>query len=145
MPSFGSGFMDQNCDSNIQFELLLCWVSMGNVYAETKVVSQVHIPEGYDSQYTVVHKKSPCDKFFADKDAFDQIVDKGERYYPVQREDETVDGDDIVILKPYRILPRYVVQYSVKEAIKVREAIYFVNTKEIIYRQLPHNVHNREG
>jgi hypothetical protein len=113
-PNYGASYVQQvNKDSN-ENELLLCWASLGDPFAQTKLDMGRSLEQGYDSHYILVKNKPASKDFFQEEEVFEYMKTSGDLYYPVQDAQEGIDGDEIALFRSDQVLPRYVVRYSTK-------------------------------
>ncbi|KAL0482080.1 MAPKKK protein [Acrasis kona] len=113
-PSYGSYYTSQKAKEEGEFELLLCWATIGRPYAVTKVELGRPQEEGYDSHYVVVRHRQPVRDVFVHEADFKKLENNGEAHYPIRNfEEEKVQGDEIAIFDSDQALPRFIVSYKV--------------------------------
>eukprot|EP00026_Physarum_polycephalum_P004350 Phypoly_transcript_04368.p1 GENE.Phypoly_transcript_04368~~Phypoly_transcript_04368.p1 ORF type:complete len:628 (+),score=75.61 Phypoly_transcript_04368:157-2040(+) len=115
-PSYGELYANSLGPAKGKASLLLCWVLLGRPWPVTKVKMSTSCMPNHTSHYVVVSNKMISQAVCADED-YDTLKNTT-NYYPVE-ENESAQGDEIVVFRSEQVLPRFIVNYTVVVSINL--------------------------
>jgi len=109
LPLYGEYYANNLKFADSKSTLLLCWVLLGRPEAATKVHMDDTMPQSCTSRYVMVKKKA-LTREICETDSDFEHLDGVYTYLPIT-ENESAEGDEIVVFKTEQVLPRYIVHY----------------------------------